>query len=331
MMSHMRHQSTEDPINERLGYRPDLDGLRAISILLVILTHAHLPWTIDGGDTGVTAFFVLSGYLITRLLLEERARTGRIDLKAFYLRRILRLGPAMILLVAFVAIASIVVAWPGNWEFGIASCLLYVSNWVQVLGIQIDPLGHTWSLAIEEQFYVLWPTLLVLVAPRRLLWIAIIGVVAGTIARTISDGTFEYFSTVTRGDAILVGCAFAIGRVRLPSWAGVAGVAVLIVASCLNQSHDVTIPAAMLAAGLVVVSEWRPLGVLAPIGRRAYGLYLWNWPLTILFGPLAAILTFPAAELSYRLIERPIMRRAATSRAALASPTSTPIAAQGTQ
>ncbi|MDQ2964720.1 MAG: acyltransferase [Chloroflexota bacterium] len=294
---------------EPLGYRPDLDGLRAVAVLLVIATHAHLPWTNNGGDAGVTAFFVLSGYLITRLLIEERERTGRTDLAGFYRRRAVRLGPALLLVLAFVALASSVVVWPGAWQAGVAACLIYVSNWVQVLGVQIDPLGHTWSLAIEEQFYFVWPALLLLLGRRRVLWLAVIGIVAGSLARTFSDGTFEYFSTATRGDAILLGCVLALAGVRLPAWAGGLGIAVLVGVAYLNLSHDLTIPISMLSAGLVVTSEWRSLGRLAAVGRRAYGLYLWNWPLAILFGPLGAVLTFVAAEASYRLVERPLMRR----------------------
>jgi peptidoglycan/LPS O-acetylase OafA/YrhL len=299
---------------EPLGYRPDLDGLRAVAVLLVIATHAHLPWTNNGGDAGVTAFFVLSGYLITRLLIEERERTGRTDLAAFYRRRAVRLGPALFLVLAFVALAASLVTWPGAWQVGVASCLIYVSNWIQVVGVQIDPLGHTWSLAIEEQFYFVWPALLLLLGRRRVMWLAVFGIVAGSVIRTLSDGTFEYFSTATRGDAILFGCVLALAGVRLPAWAGGFGIAVLVGVAYLNQSHDLTIPVSMLSAGLVVTSEWRPLGRLAAVGRRAYGLYLWNWPLAILFGPFGAVLTFVTAEASYRLVERPLMRRLSRAR-----------------
>jgi peptidoglycan/LPS O-acetylase OafA/YrhL len=305
---------------DQLGYRPDLDGLRAVAVLLVLITHAHFPWTNNGGDTGVTAFFLLSGYLITRLLVEEQARTGGVDVIAFYQRRVVRLGPALLLLVSFVAIASIVVVWPGAWRLGIASCLLYVSNWVQVLGLQIDPLGHTWTLAIEEQFYLVWPALFLLLARRRLLWLSVAAIVVGSLARTVSGGTFEYFSTITRGDAILAGCVLALLRVRLPSWAGIVGVLTLVVATYLTPTHDLAIPISIVASGMVVTSEWRPLGILAPIGKRAYGIYLWNWPLTILFGPAAAVLTFIPAELSYRLLERPLVQLWRRSQSAVGTP-----------
>jgi peptidoglycan/LPS O-acetylase OafA/YrhL len=292
-----------------MKYRADLDGLRAVAVVLVILTHARFPVTNDGGTTGVTAFFVLSGYLITRLLATELATFGRIDLRAFYLRRVLRLGPALVLLLVFVAVIGLWVGWPGDWQVGIVASLLYVGNWVQVAGHSIEPLGHTWTLAIEEQFYLLWPVLLVLGGPRVALRVAVAGVVLGAIAGLAADGNLEYFSTITRGDAILAGCVLGIVQPTASRFVGVAGMALLLAVTYLNLSHDAATPLSILASGMIISSSLPVLGVLAPVGRRAYGLYLWNWPMAILFGPLGAVLTFPAAALSYRLVERPLSRR----------------------
>lgn len=293
----------------RITYRPDLDGLRALAVGLVILTHSKLPVVNNGGDVGVTAFFVLSGYLITGLLLDESDRTGRIHLRAFYWRRVRRLGPALLLLLAFVVLVGAITGWPEGWSLSIASTLFYVSNWVQVGGVPLNFIGHTWSLSIEEQFYLAWPVFLIFAGPLRAAVVAIILVVVATIVRTAVDGPFEYFSTVTRGDAILVGCLLAITNIRLPAWCGAAGIVAMVIVAYGNLSHDLTIPMAIVGAAAVITGGSRLLGVLAPMGRRAYGLYLWNWPLAVLFGTLAVPLTFVAAELSWRLVEVRFIRR----------------------
>jgi peptidoglycan/LPS O-acetylase OafA/YrhL len=303
----------------RISYRADLDGLRALAVGLVILAHMELSIGVAGGDVGVTAFFVLSGYLITGLLLDERDRTGRIDLRAFYGRRIRRLGPALLALLAVVVLIGVVAGWPTNWSLSLVSTLLYVSNWVQASGATVGVLGHTWSLSIEEQFYLLWPAFLIVAGARRAAFVAVAIVIAIGIVRVVADGPTEYFSTITRGDAVLVGCLLSIGRVRLPTWFAAAGVVTMVALTLTNLAHDIAIPIAILSAGGVVCAPWQPLARLAPMGRRAYGLYLWNWPLAVFFGILAVPLTFIAAELSWRLIEQPVARRRARSlRAAIA-------------
>lgn len=297
-----------------LLYRPDLDGLRAVAVLLVIASHADFPVANDGGNAGVTAFFVLSGYLITRLLCEEQSVTGRIDLAAFYRRRVARLAPALLLFTAFIVVVGLAFGWSGDWRLGMAATVLYAGNWVEAMGGQIGPFGHTWTLAIEEQFYIVWPILIVLLGRRWLIWPALFGVVLGAAAQLWAEGNYSYFSTLTRGDAILLGCVLGILRPRTPAWMGCAGVSALVIASYLQPNYYLMMPVCILAAALVVTSEWPALGVLAPIGKRAYGLYLWNWPLTVLFGPVGQILTFLVAALSYTLVERPITRRSRAAR-----------------
>jgi peptidoglycan/LPS O-acetylase OafA/YrhL len=293
------------------AYRPDLDGLRAIAVGLVILTHAKWPWVNNGGDAGVTAFFVLSGFLITSILVGQQERTGRIDVLAFYRRRIVRLAPAMLGLLGFTLVLGLAIGWPTQWQVGLASCLVYVSNWVQVAGANIDPLGHTWSLAIEEQFYLLWPAVLILFRGQALR-VAVIGIAAASVLRIVATGPFEYFSTVTRADAILVGCVLAYLRPRWHPGVALIGVVGLVVVALLDPVHDVAIPATMVATAAVIGGRFEPLGVLAPIGLRAYSLYLWNWPMTLLFGPigvLGPLMTVLVAEVSYRLLEAPVLRR----------------------
>jgi peptidoglycan/LPS O-acetylase OafA/YrhL len=296
--------------SDRAAYRPDLDGFRAIAVGLVILTHARWPWVNNGGDAGVTAFFVLSGFLITNLLATQQDLHGRIAIAAFYRRRIVRLAPALLGVLAFTLLLGVVAGIQSDWQIGILSCLAYVSNWLQVGGLNIDPLGHTWSLAIEEQFYVIWPAVLIL-ARRRAVQLAIAGIVVGSLIRIVATGLFEYFSTITRADAILVGCVFAIRQPRLPSGSGVVGLVVLVGVSLLNPSHDIAIPVAMAATAAVIGDRVSLLDGLAPLGLRAYSLYLWNWPMTLLFGsigPLAPALTVLIGEVSFRLLEAPVLK-----------------------
>jgi len=308
----VRSNATVRPAQDHpVAYRADLDGLRAIAVGLVLLTHAKWPWVNNGGDVGVTAFFVLSGYLITNLLVDQRARRGRIDVVGFYRRRIIRLAPALLGLMAFTLVFGVVIGWASSWQVGLLSCLVYVSNWVQVGGVNIDPLGHTWSLAIEEQFYLLWPALLILLR-GRVLTLAIVGIVAATVIRLVATGPLEYFSTITRADAILLGCVVALTRPRWPTVIAAFGLFALVAIALLNPDHDIAIPAAMLATAAVIAGRLEPLGRLAPIGLRAYSLYLWNWPMTLLFGSIGAVaplMTLLVGEASFRLLEAPVLRR----------------------
>jgi peptidoglycan/LPS O-acetylase OafA/YrhL len=299
--------------DDRTVYRADLDGLRAVAVALVILTHAKWPWVNNGGDAGVTAFFVLSGYLITNLLVAQQERRGRIDILGFYRRRVIRLAPALLGLLAFTTVFGIAVGWPGDWRAGVVSCLIYVSNWTQVAGTGIDPLGHTWSLAIEEQFYLVWPALLILLRGRLLL-IAVVAIAAAGAVRLVATGPFEYFSTITRADAILLGAVLALTRWRWSKAVAGAGLLALVAIAMVvpPDNHDLAIPASMIATAAIIGGRLGPLGWLAPIGLRAYSLYLWNWPMTILFGaigPIAPLLTVLAGEASFRLFEEPVLRR----------------------
>ena len=154
----------------RLGYRPSLDGLRGVAVLVVMAHHAYVPF-FRGGGVGVDIFFVLSGFLITSLLLEEWRRTQDISLRGFYIRRGLRLLPALfMLLLVLQAYALLRMRGDAFWEMekAIGAVLGYFGNWVAALGLyDMRVLSHTWSLSIEEQFYFLWPIILLLMLRSR--------------------------------------------------------------------------------------------------------------------------------------------------------------------
>src|SRR3989442_13537110 len=203
----------------RLGYRPALDGLRAVSVLAVMLHHSGL---LVGGWLGVDVFFALSGFLITTLLIEEHRRTGVIGLKRFYVRRALRLLPGLLALVIVVGVITI--ADPASVDLAaillrLAAVLFYVANWAIMAGFGLYPFAHTWSLAIEEQFYALWPlALLVLLryVRTRVVIVSIVG--AGIAARILWRGVrvpggcvaWGYQAVDAPADSLLVGCAFSI-------------------------------------------------------------------------------------------------------------------------
>ena len=282
--------------------RDDLDGLRGLAIALVVISHANvLPMPL--GMAGVTAFFVLSGYIITTQLLREE----RIDLRNFYLRRALRLFPALLLLVSFVVAGGLIGLWPDEWPLGVVGALTYTTN---LLRITIGPLGsleHAWSLAIEEQFYLVWPLVMLAVPRRWLLGVAVAGAIAGTALylATTGSGLTPYYSTLTNGGALLAGCAVAISRRRLPGLAGQLGVALIVVGGMMGSQLS-----AVIGAALVVATTTTALIPLAAVGRRAYGIYLWNGVFYVLLPAAPAIaLTLLVAEASWRFVEQPMTRR----------------------
>jgi peptidoglycan/LPS O-acetylase OafA/YrhL len=329
----------------RLGRRPGLDVVRGIAIVMVMVSHLRHAWRSEG-SIGVSIFFVLSGFLITALLLEEWRDQGRIDFKAFYARRARRLLPAMVVMIVVVSAvkAHLGVPWKGSLE----SVLLYVSNWAYIDGVRMTWVQHTWSLAIEEQFYLVWPVLLVLalrlVRPIRLAPALAVLMLASTAVRWslyVSGATSlrVYEGTDARADALLAGCALAVlahSGIRLPridavaaGWALSAAVVVGLIASDLT--HDVIGPTVGLPLGIILLLAGLAVradsalhvdgaSVIAWFGRRSYGLYLWSVPIALsapyffpgigMTGKLAlAAASVGIAELSWRLIEAPILAR----------------------
>src|SRR6201986_152679 len=244
----MPRRESRGPRHVALPQYPGLDGLRALAVVAVLLYHGGVSWS-GGGFLGVEMFFVLSGFLITSLLVAEWGRSGRIALRAFWARRARRLLPALFVLVAaigvYYAVEGATKAVPGLQGDGIAT-LLYFSNWHQVAAGTnyfaasgpVSPLEHTWSLAIEEQFYVVWPLLVLGIlgyarrrgaSDRRSLQV-LLGLSLGGAALAATEMALlfagghgldrVYYGTDTRATGLLLGASLAIAlaiRQRCPA------------------------------------------------------------------------------------------------------------------
>ncbi len=297
------------------GRNPSLDGLRGIAILLVVTSHANNPFVRFGGAAGVTLFFVLSGYLITSLLVDERQRTGTISLHRFYVRRALRLLPALILaLVGGVILAIAFGASPRKTFTAAGMSLFYAGNLWPVLGVDRQPFGQLWSLALEEQYYLLWPLLLLLLFGRlKAEWVISIvfalacGSMAARFVGPITTATGydrAYYLPQSSVWAILIGSLIALAlhyrpQLRLPTWTWHVGiVGLMLVATVLGMRTGLHEEASgltrviRLAAGplasvfsvLLVTNcaisgaprAWLQHPVLLFFGGISYALYLWH-------------------------------------------------------
>jgi peptidoglycan/LPS O-acetylase OafA/YrhL len=318
-----------------------LDGLRGVAILLVMGEHFQLPGFTNGGQVGVTLFFVLSGFLITSLLLRDRRDYGGIRFGHFYRRRALRLLPALLAMLA--VIVPLMAVTGHDWVAATLPALLYYSNWAQAASGQIPVIGHTWTLSIEEQFYIVWPVVLMLVPTRLrgITWPVLIlasGAVASVVVRALlwHPDAAGYFRTIygsdTRADALLLGCALAFlttrSTVMPPRWLIYAAIAIgvtTIVTPSLGFLAVVGLAAAALAAVVLVAAattDMRSLLNVEPlvwVGTASYSLYLWHVPILSLIREsflgyssvgwiLALALTLIAAGLSRRYVELPFLR-----------------------
>ena len=228
-----------------MGYEPSLDGIRAFSVIAVMLYHANIAW-LPGGFLGVEVFFVVSGFLITSLLIEERESTRRIDLKQFWIRRARRLLPALVVMLAATAVCVAFYATDSAPDFrrDVLPSLGYFSNWWQIFAVDtpyfaassLPVLRHLWSLAVEEQWYLIWPLLFVFVFGAKWMLPKISGallllcsgaIMFATALRFVQDDetrtNFLYLSTLTRSSGLLLGAAVAMlwrpwRKNSLPSW-----------------------------------------------------------------------------------------------------------------
>jgi peptidoglycan/LPS O-acetylase OafA/YrhL len=333
-------------------FRGDVEGLRALAIAIVLLAHAGLPMA-AGGYVGVDVFFVISGFLITRLLLGERDRTGGVALTRFYARRVRRLMPqALTALVVVAVVARLVLspleadavlddvmaagAYAMNWHLSAQSVDYFAS------GATDGPLDHFWSLAVEEQFYLVWP-LLLLVLGRRWVVPALAAICAASLVYAVqrvgASPEQAYFSTGTRAWELALGglLAPALAGRRLGRWpagaAGWAGLAAIGYAT-FTFGADTAMPAlptllpALGAAALVAAgtsaepaapTRLLSLRPVRFVGRVSYAWYVWHWPVLIfavaVAGPLTPVAglavvaaSFVPTIVTHRWIEEPIRR-----------------------
>ena len=304
-----------------LGYMPALDGIRALAVCAVMLFHSDIP-LVSGGFIGVDIFFVLSGFLITSILLKEHEQTGRISLKDFYIRRSLRLLPALVaLLLVFVAVSAVY----GDERIlrthfiDALIVLFYSANWARAFDMHPpDYLGHAWSLSIEEQFYLLWPLILIAILrwrrSRRWRLFIILGMAFfawGLRSYLLYQGaSLErlYNGLDTRADALLVGCVVGVllatpafvRRMRRPvslmcikylapiAWVGLGWICIGIHWRSPHLYYWVQFLIEVLTALVIVDVVISPRSLVRGLlerkwlvwtGSISYGLYLWHYPI----------------------------------------------------
>ncbi|RYL92171.1 acetyltransferase [Sporolactobacillus sp. THM19-2] len=309
-------------------YMPGLDGLRAIAVFAVIFYHFGFPWA-SGGLLGVSIFFVLSGYLITDILLNEWEKNGRISLKTFWLRRARRLLPALffILFVLFIWLILFRPDLIAHFRKDAVAAIFYVSNWwyifynVSYFDSFSNPslLTHFWSLAVEEQFYLIWPLFLIIVLKfkkiRRHLFVITVfmalfsAVLMAFLYQPGTDPSRIYYGTDTRAFSILIGSALAMvwsgrkltdsGRkwpIRFLDLAGVLAFILILILMMTSNEYDrfiyqggmflLSLASAAVIAACAHPSTWlgKFLGMkpLRWIGIRSYGMYLWQFPIIML-------------------------------------------------
>lgn len=332
------------------GYRREIDGLRALAVLAVVAFHARIPG-FSGGFAGVDIFLVISGYLIGGLILRE-ADAGRFSLLGFYERRVRRILPALLAMLAFTALAGWILL-PGDFRsFGasLAAISAFASNFLFERGTgyfslteEATPLLHTWSLAVEEQFYLFFPLALLLARRWNLQRIALIGATllsfAYSVWATRADPAMAFYSPASRAWEFLAGALLAANLLRRPTrdigdGAALIGLALLAFA-LFTLKETAPFPglnalAPVLGSALLLygtqpegsrAAKLLSLKPLVAIGLISYSLYLWHWPLIVLGGYYVldhralvitriamALLAFPVAWLSWRYIERPFRK-----------------------
>ncbi len=339
-------------VGTRVRRLPMLDGLRAISVALVVFSHLQAtrgfptfaplaPIVGDLGSLGVRVFFVFSGFLITHLLIEEERRNGRISLSDFYARRAIRILPALgvFLLAMFVGER---LGWlllrPGDWFHALTFTMDYSPRpgW---------PMGHLWSLSVEEQFYLVWPALIVVLGMASALRVAMAVVILMPVLRVAlwvgipqyRDYMDQSFETVA--DALAIGCVLAgvrtsLGRRRL--YLALIGSRAFVLVPMLvafinsQEIHPIAfmlVGETVMNAGIAVIIDWslrNPDGYIGAVfesrparfvGVRSYSLYLWQQPFlnhrATAFAtsfPINIVLACVAAILSYALVERPFAK-----------------------
>jgi peptidoglycan/LPS O-acetylase OafA/YrhL len=327
------------PAGSEMKYLPGLDGVRAIAVAAVVAYHLGAPW-LPGGVLGVGVFFTLSGYLITTILLTTRDRRGDLDLRNFWLRRARRLLPALIMVLIVVLVATPVLDHDVLPERGIEAlaALFAVSNWTTI-GSDISyvqpfsspsPLDHLWSLAVEEQFYLLWPLLLLLLFKTlrgRLDRMALVTLVLATVSFLLMllpaapgfENLHAYQGTDAGAGGLLIGAALAMvwpptqlankvseDQRRLVDLLGAGALAIIVAMFVLTNEYSTWLSwggllLLSLATAVLVGAVVHPASVVGPIlgvlplrwiGERSYGIYLWHLPV-VAFLPQGVLAAHP--------------------------------------
>jgi peptidoglycan/LPS O-acetylase OafA/YrhL len=322
----------EVPSKDKRRYMPGIDGLRAIAVLGVILYHLNIPW-FQGGFSGVTVFFVLSGYLITDILIDEWNKNNKIDYLRFMIRRFRRLAPALLSMIFLVTLWVIFTNHPSfeKLRSDFLPSLLYVTNWWYIFHEvsyfdsfgPASPFTHIWSLGIEEQFYLIWPLLVILgltfIKRKRFQVTAIlVGVIISAWLMAFlyapgEDPSRVYYGTDTRAFSLLLGAALAcvwpsqqLSKTlpRNARWVleivGITGLLLLIIMFMVTSEFDsfhyqggmlllsviTSFVVAAIAHPASMLAKWLSVRPLRWIGVRSYGIYLWHYPIIILTTPL---------------------------------------------
>ncbi|HEV3000818.1 MAG TPA: acyltransferase, partial [Solirubrobacteraceae bacterium] len=326
--------------------RPEIQALRGVAVLTVVVFHLW-PSVLPGGFVGVDVFFVISGFLITGQLVREVDRTSRVSLAGFWARRARRILPAALVVLAFCALATKAVVPETHWrEFfaEITASTAYVENW-QLAEAAVDyadaddaasPVRHFWSLSVEEQFYLVWPLLimLALVWGRRaigpVLGAVVLVSLVWSIVATAGDPAAAYFITPTRAWEFGLGGLLALvplrGRSPALSWLGIGAIAL----AAVLYSGDTPFPGVaallpVLGAAAVIAARSFAFRPLERVGDVSYSVYLWHWPLIVL-APFAGgaskvvllALTFVLGWASKVAVEDPVRRLRWRPRAILA-------------
>ena len=305
-------------------FRPDVEGLRAVAVLLVVFYHADIL-RVTGGFVGVDVFFVISGFVITGLLLREHGSTGRTSILNFYARRFRRILPAATVVIVVAVIASYLMlgyvsgnttANDGRWAAVFLSNFHFETVGTNYFTAKLppSPLQNFWSLSVEEQFYVVYPTLFLVTArlkgrlsmQAKMVIVLVVVIIASywlSVAQTASQPTTAYFSPFTRAWELALGALVAVGTPwlkRIPArtaalvtWTGLSAIAVAAFTFTAQTPYPgslVAIPvvgAALVIAGGVVAprlgaEQLLGLGPFQWFGKRSYSLYLWHWPILII-------------------------------------------------
>lgn len=312
--------------NQHLKYMPGLDGLRAFAVIAIIIFHLNPNW-LPGGFLGVDTFFIISGFLITTILLREYKKNGRINLKSFWLKRFKRLFPAVffMILVVFNFVLIFIPELLEQLKSDIIAALFYVSNWWYIFD-EVDyfasfnprPLEHLWSLAIEEQFYIFFPLVMMVMLSLKskkvpFIYFSVLALCSGLWMVLLYHPSVQisrlYFGTDTRLQTIILGVLLAFiwpvdrlkvnpGRliVFLISLFGICGLVTLFYLFFkVSETSSFLYQGGFFIIGLItlviIASSVHPnsllmrflsLNILTTIGRYSYSLYLWHYPVIVL-------------------------------------------------